>query len=138
MAPSATNGDTTHNTSTPKKIEDRLYINGEFVKSISGKRFDVINPATEKLAASVYEAGAEDVDVAVAAAKAAFPAWSDLDAAVRAQWITKLADKIEENTAEISYLDAICMGKPVHNDCMYPRSSYPFPESLRWEVALPH
>ena len=117
MAPSATNGDVAHTTFTPKKIEDRLYINGEFVPSISGKRFDVVNPATEKHAASVYEAGAEDVDVAVAAAKAAFPAWSELDASARGQWMTKLADKIEENMAEISYLDAISMGKPTHNDC---------------------
>ena len=92
------------------KIEDRLFINGEFVPSKSGKKFDVFNPATEKLTASVYEAGAEDVDAAVAAAKAAFPAWSELGAAERAGYIEKLAQKMEQNMQELSYLDAISMG----------------------------
>ena len=98
------------------KIEDRLFINGEFVPSKSGKKFDVFNPATEKLTASVYEAGAEDVDAAVAAAKAAFPAWSELGAAERAGYIEKLAQKMEQNMQELSYLDAISMGKPTYND----------------------
>lgn len=62
----------------PTNIETRLFINGEFVPSKSGKTFDVINPATEKLTASPFEAGAEDVDLAVDAAKAALPAWSAL------------------------------------------------------------
>lgn len=100
------------------KIEDRLYINGAFVPSKSGKKFDVVNPATEKLAASVYEAAVEDVDAAVAAAKAAFPVWSELNATERAGYIFKLADKIEQNVAELSYLDSISMGKPTHNDMM--------------------
>jgi aldehyde dehydrogenase (NAD+) len=98
------------------KIEDRLFINGEFVPSKSGKKFDVINPASEKLAASVYEANVEDVDAAVAAAKAAFPAWSDLNAVERAGYLFKLADKMDQNMAELSYLDAISMGKPTYND----------------------
>lgn len=95
-----------------KPIEDRLYINGEFVPSLSGKKFDIINPNNEKLAASVYEAGAEDVDVAVKAAKAAFPAWSALSAADRGEYLLKLADAIDENLHELGYLDAITMGKP--------------------------
>jgi aldehyde dehydrogenase (NAD+) len=98
------------------KIEDRLFINGEFVPSKSGKKFDVFNPTTEKLCASVYEAGPEDVDVAVAAAKAAFPAWSELGAADRAGYIEKLAQKVSEHLEEFSYLDAISMGKPASND----------------------
>ena len=87
------------NLSTPRvsRIEDRLFINGEFVPSKSGKKFDVFNPTTEKLCASVYEAGPEDVDIAVAAAKAAFPAWSDLGAADRAGYIEKLAQKVSEH-----------------------------------------
>lgn len=114
MAPSATN--TAVSDYKPKHIEDRHFINGEFVPSISGKKFDVYNPATEKLAASVYEAGAEDVDVAVKAAKAAFPAWSALGADVRAGYLNKLADAIEKNIDEISYTEAITMGKPFVGD----------------------
>lgn len=100
------------------KIEDRLYINGEFVPSKSGKKFDVVNPATEKLAASVYEGSVEDVDAAVAAAKAAFPAWSELGVAERAGYIEKICQKMEAHVEEFSYLDAISMGKPTTNDMM--------------------
>ena len=100
----------------PKHIEDRLFINGEFVPSISGKKFDIINPNTEKFAASVYEGGAEDVDVAVEAAKEALPAWSALGAAERGAWLNRLADAVEKNIDEIGYLDAISMGRPYIGD----------------------
>lgn len=96
----------------PSNIETRLFIGGEFVPSAAGKTFDVYNPATEEHTATVYEALPEDVDRAVAAAKAAFPAWSALDASKRAAYILKLADALEANMDEIGYLDAICMGKP--------------------------
>ena len=47
------------------KLKTRLFINGEFVNSVSGKTLDVINPATEEVLASVQEAEAADVDKAV-------------------------------------------------------------------------
>ena len=47
------------------KIETRLFINNEFVDSVSGKTFDTIDPATEQVICSVQEAGAADVDKAV-------------------------------------------------------------------------
>ncbi|KAH7007138.1 aldehyde dehydrogenase [Ilyonectria destructans] len=97
-------------------IENRLFINGEFVPSRSGKKFDVINPTSEQTIASVFEADANDVDDAVAAAKAAFPAWSELEAIERGAYLYKLADALERRLAEISYLDAISMGKPVDGD----------------------
>ena len=100
-------------------IEGRLFINGEFVNAKSGKTFDVINPATEKHSATVQEAGVEDVDDAVAAAKAAFPAWSELSAGERGQYLSKLADALEKHLKELSYLDAISMGKPAANDGIY-------------------
>ncbi|KAL6249570.1 hypothetical protein RBB50_003423 [Rhinocladiella similis] len=100
----------------PERIEDRLFINGEFVPSISGKKFDIVNPSTEKLAASVYEAGAEDVDAAVKAAKEAFPSWSALSASDRQGYLLKLADAMAKNIQEISYLEAITMGKPFVGD----------------------
>ena len=54
----------------PEHIEDRLFINGEFVPSIAGKKFDIESPYSEQKFASVYEALPEDVDKAVAAAEA--------------------------------------------------------------------
>ncbi|KAK5553521.1 hypothetical protein LTR46_008496 [Exophiala xenobiotica] len=117
MAPAATH-DAAHSESayTPKHIEDKLFIDGEFVPSVSGKKFDIYNPTTEKLAASVYEAGVEDVDLAVKAAKEAFPAWSALSAAERTGYLNKLADAIERNADELAYLEAITMGKPYVDD----------------------
>lgn len=96
----------------PDTIETRLFINGEFKPSLSGKKFDVINPSTEEVAATVYEALPEDVDSAVEAAKAAFPSWSGLEASARADYIFKLADGVEKYLNEIGYLEAITMGKP--------------------------
>lgn len=119
MAPSATTNDHSESSYKPKYIEDKLFINGEFVPSVSGKKFDVYNPTTEKLAASVYEAGVEDVDLAVKAAKDAFPAWSALSAAERTGYLNKLADAIEKNGDEIAYLEAITMGKPYVGDCEF-------------------
>lgn len=98
------------------KPETRLFIDGEFVKPNSGKTFDIYNPATEELAATVYEAGAEDVDAAVKAAKAAFEGWEGLGASGRTGMLLKLADAIEAHAEELDYLDAICMGKPI-SDC---------------------
>jgi aldehyde dehydrogenase (NAD+) len=117
MTPSATSNDAAgHPPGKPERIEDRLFINGEFIPSISGKKFDLYNPTTEKLSASVYEAGAEDVDEAVKAAKAALPAWSELAASTRGAYLSKLADAIEKVLPEMGYLDCITMGKPYIGD----------------------
>lgn len=103
-------------------IETGLFINGEFVQSKAGKTFDVVNPATEKVVASVYEADSDDVDAAVAAAKAAFPVWSELSATERQGWLLKLADALEKRSAEISWLEAVSVGKPAYSDCRSVRS----------------
>ncbi|KAH6971976.1 aldehyde dehydrogenase [Ilyonectria destructans] len=92
--------------------EDRLFINGEFVASVSGKRFQVINPTTEEVFASVYEAGVEDVDLAVDAAKAAFPAWSALSAEARCEFLIKIADEIEKYEDLFIHAETITMGAP--------------------------
>jgi aldehyde dehydrogenase (NAD+) len=97
----------------PKDIETRLFINGEFVPSRAGKTFDVVNPATEKVTASPYEGTAEDVDLAVDAAKAAFPAWSELGAFARAEFFYKLADLVEKINPELAKLEAVSMGRPI-------------------------
>ncbi len=61
-----------------KSIETRLFINNEFRSASDGKTFQVINPANKQGVADVPEATAQDVNDAVAAAKAAFPAWSKM------------------------------------------------------------
>ncbi|KIY02269.1 uncharacterized protein Z520_02407 [Fonsecaea multimorphosa CBS 102226] len=98
------------------KFEDRLFINGEFVPSRSGKKFELVNPTTTTPIGTVYEAQVEDVDVATKAASGAFDSWSELPALVRSQWLSRLADKLEQNLEEIAHLEAITMGKPAIND----------------------
>lgn len=60
-------------------IENRLFINGEFVPSASGRKFPLVNPITKAVTVDVFEAGVEDVDRAVASARDAFPHWSETD-----------------------------------------------------------
>lgn len=62
---------------------------------------------------TVPEASADDTNAAVAAAKAAFPAWSALDPAQRGGYLKKLAALLRQNKDELAQLDAISMGIPV-------------------------
>ncbi|OZJ04853.1 hypothetical protein BZG36_02596 [Bifiguratus adelaidae] len=94
-------------------IETRLFIDGEYIESKSGKTFPLYNPYTEEKVADVSEALAEDVDIAVKAAQMAFPAWSDLSAMDRATLCLKLAELIDRDRDQIARLDAISMGMPV-------------------------
>lgn len=93
----------------------KLYINGEFVESVSGKTFDSYNPATGEVLAVVSEAEAADVDKAAKAAKKAFEdgPWSKMSAAERARLMFKLADLIEENIDELAQLESLDNGKPI-------------------------
>ncbi|WAA12923.1 aldehyde dehydrogenase family protein [Fervidibacillus halotolerans] len=93
----------------------KLYINGEFVESVSGKTFDSFNPATGEVLAKVYEAGPEDIDKAVKAARKAFDegTWSKMSAAKRSRLMYKLADLMEENKNELAELETLDNGKPI-------------------------
>ncbi|KAK4463596.1 putative aldehyde dehydrogenase [Cladorrhinum samala] len=110
----ATNWETT-------PIRPKLLINGELVEASDGKTFQVYNPATREVSSEVPEATVDDTNRAVAAAKAAFPAWSALGPAKRAVYLKKLAALIREHKDELARLDAITMGMPV--------SSHHFAES---------
>jgi acyl-CoA reductase-like NAD-dependent aldehyde dehydrogenase len=90
-----------------------LFINGQFVPSVSGKTFETVNPATEEVLAAVSEAQEEDIDLAVKAARQAFEkgVWPNLNAAKRAHLIYKLADLIDENKEELAQLEALDNGK---------------------------
>ncbi|ARD48336.1 betaine-aldehyde dehydrogenase [Sporosarcina sp. P37] len=91
-----------------------LYINGEYVEAKSGKTFNVVDPATEEVIATVSEAQPEDVDAAVEAARKAFDEgeWTKMDAATRSHLIYKFADLLDENREELAQLEALDNGKP--------------------------
>jgi len=71
-----------------------------------------VNPATEKVIVSVYEADAADVDIAVAAAKEAFKSWKLTPADQRGRLLYKLADLMERDIKELAELESIDNGKP--------------------------
>jgi aldehyde dehydrogenase (NAD+) len=92
----------------------RMLINGEWVKSGSGKTFESHNPATGDLLATVAEGDAEDINRAVAAARAAFEGpWSKFKPYERQALLLKLADLVEKHFDELSTLDTLDMGAPL-------------------------
>jgi len=92
----------------------RLIINGEAVDAASGKTFTTHNPATEEAICEVAEAGPEDVDRAVKAARAAFEGpWSKMKPAERQRILWKLGDLVLEHGDELARLETLDNGKPI-------------------------
>ena len=79
----------------------------------SGRWLDVFDPATTQVFAQVAAVDAEDVDRAVAAATAAFPAWSTLPNSERARWLERLADALEARLEDFAQAEARDGGKPI-------------------------
>jgi acyl-CoA reductase-like NAD-dependent aldehyde dehydrogenase len=73
----------------------------------------VRNPATEEPIAEVEQAGVEDVDAAVARAKAAFPAWRTVAPGERARLLRRLATLVEEHLEELARIESSNVGKPI-------------------------
>src|SRR4051812_19222624 len=89
------------------------FINGGFVAPRSGDYFDDVNPASAEVIAAIPDSDERDVDDAVRAAKAAFPAWSRTSAADRSNLLLKLADLIEKNLDDLARLESIDNGKTI-------------------------
>ncbi|UCC91200.1 MAG: aldehyde dehydrogenase family protein [Candidatus Aenigmatarchaeota archaeon] len=87
------------------------YINGKWVKSVSGKTLDNVNPATGKLIAKFQAGTKEDVKKAVKAAKAAFPAWRDTPAPKRADILLRTSVILEKRKDEFAKLMTMENGK---------------------------
>jgi acyl-CoA reductase-like NAD-dependent aldehyde dehydrogenase len=73
----------------------------------------VRNPATEETIAEIPSAGVEETDAAVAAAKAAFPAWRAVAPGDRARLLRRLAAVVEEHAEELALLETRNVGKPI-------------------------
>jgi aldehyde dehydrogenase (NAD+) len=98
------------------RLDDRygLFINGEFVEPKSGRRFTTINPATEEPLAEIAEAGAEDVGLAVDAARDAYRSrWRDLPGSERAKYLYRIARQLQERAREFAVLETMNGGKPI-------------------------
>ncbi|KAJ4983851.1 putative aldehyde dehydrogenase [Stagonosporopsis vannaccii] len=94
-------------------LETQLLINNKLVPASDKSTFELFSPHTGDLVAKVAEATIDDVDTAVAAAQAAFPAWSALSPQQRGAPLKKLAELHIAEKDELAHLDAISMGKPV-------------------------
>src|SRR6202162_4093224 len=92
----------------------RMLINAEWVRAASGKTFESRNPATGDLLAAVAEGDKEDIDRAVAAARAAFEGpWSKFKPYERQALLLKIAELVEKHYGELSLLATLHKGAPV-------------------------
>ena len=96
------------------RADHGLLIGGRWVEPASGKSFKTINPATEEVLAEVAEAGEEDVDAAVKAARAAYTkVWSRMPGAERAKYLYRIARVLQERAREFAVLETMNGGKPI-------------------------
>lgn len=98
-------------------VQTGLLIGGKWVEGVEGGRIAVENPYDGSVLANVAEATAADVDLAVEAAQAAFPAWRALPAHERGRLLLKLADRIEADTEYLARLETQDTGHPIR-DCL--------------------
>ncbi|MEU3599554.1 gamma-aminobutyraldehyde dehydrogenase [Streptomyces sp. NPDC006798] len=98
-------------TTEPRRL--RNYINGEFRDAADGRTLDVVNPVTEEVYATSPLSGQADVDAAMEAAAAAFPAWRDATPAERQRVLLKIADAFEERAEELIAVESENTGKPL-------------------------
>jgi 5-carboxymethyl-2-hydroxymuconic-semialdehyde dehydrogenase len=92
-----------------------LYINGEFTSATGGTTLKNMNPFTNELINEVAEGRAEDINKAVAAARAAFDhgPWKSMKLTKRMAYIYRIADLIDEEVERIAYLESLDTGLPI-------------------------
>ena len=91
----------------------RNYIDGAFTDPVGGHFLDNIDPSTGNAYGLIPRSQAADVDLAVAAAKAAFPAWSSLSAAERSSWLMKVSNAIDAKLDTLALAESKDNGKPL-------------------------
>ena len=90
-------------------------INGEFRPAVNGKTFPTFNPGNGEIIAYLAECDEEDIDLAVRAALAAYPAWKKKTGAARAKLLMKLAQLVEANGPKLAELESLNAGKPIRD-----------------------
>ncbi|MDP4039498.1 MAG: aldehyde dehydrogenase family protein [Candidatus Pacearchaeota archaeon] len=94
-------------------MEYKNYINGVWVSSKTGKKFESLNPATEEVIGKFQKSDREDVRKAVLSAKNAFPAWRDIPAPKRAEYLWKIRDLLIKEKERLARLEVKEMGKVI-------------------------
>jgi aldehyde dehydrogenase (NAD+) len=98
------------------RFQDRygLFVGGELVEPATGEYFTSSSPATEEPLAEVAQAGPEDVDRAVGAAREAFSnGWSTLRPSERAKYLFRIARILQERSRELAVAESLDGGKPI-------------------------
>ena len=95
----------------------KIFINGKYQNSISGKTFDNISPINGKNINQIAFSQIEDVNAAVTAARKAFESgiWSKTDPSYRKKVLLRFADLLEKHQLELALLDTIDMGKTIND-----------------------
>ena len=96
-------------------FRSQLFIDGEYTPAASGKTFPVLNPANNEVLVEVAEAGVEDVDQAVAAARQAFDEgpWPKMKTAERARLLRRFGELLVKHAPELEQIESLDVGKPV-------------------------
>ncbi|MFF8930847.1 aldehyde dehydrogenase family protein [Streptomyces longwoodensis] len=95
------------------KAHDGIYLDGAWRPALSGEVIDVVDPVDEQVIARVPAAGAEDVDAAVRAARAALPGWAATAPAERAARLSALRDALAARKDEIAETVTAELGAPL-------------------------
>ncbi|MDU5835544.1 MAG: betaine-aldehyde dehydrogenase [Pantoea sp.] len=93
--------------------EQHLYIDGAYVPAAAGDTFDTINPANGEVLAKVHEAGLDDVERAVAAARKGQKVWAAMTAMQRSRILRRAVDILRERNDELAALETLDTGKPL-------------------------
>ena len=104
-----------HQRALVQQIDGRAFINGERVWARSGQQFDNFSPIDGRRLGSVARCDVNDVNLAVASARAAFEdrRWSGMAPARRKRVLLRFADLVQKNAAELALLETLDMGKPI-------------------------
>jgi 4-(gamma-glutamylamino)butanal dehydrogenase len=123
---------TTPNPLAEVSLRTQAFIGGDFVDAVSGRTYEVENPATGRIIAEVAEGGPEDVDRAVAAARRAAPGWAATAPADRKRVLQRFADLIDAHADELARIETLDVGKPISDT-----RSLDIPDSaatIRWHA----
>jgi aldehyde dehydrogenase (NAD+) len=90
-----------------------LYIDGEWREPAAGEYFDSMNPASATPLAAIAQAGAEDVDAAVRAARRALADWQKLGGHGRARFLYAIARHVQKHSRMFAVLESMDNGKPI-------------------------
>jgi aminomuconate-semialdehyde/2-hydroxymuconate-6-semialdehyde dehydrogenase len=93
--------------------EIKNFIGGEFLAAKQGAWLENYEPATGQVSGRIADSGSDDIELAVQAARRAFPAWSMLAASSRAKILRKIAALIEERLEEFAQAESRDTGKPI-------------------------